>query len=86
MVFARSTARLPGWLRRGVSCCGGDLIDRSKIVLVRRWAAQLDPVQVAGMDTVATSLNGDGLYNRRRIRPIDAPSSESPRGNHLRSL
>jgi integrase len=39
MVFARSTARVPGWLRRGVSCCGGDLIDRSKIVLVRRCAA-----------------------------------------------
>jgi hypothetical protein len=34
---------------------------------------QLDPVQVAGMDTVATGLSGDGLYNRRRIRPVDAP-------------
>ena len=33
---------------------------------------QLDPVQVAGMDTVATSLSGDGLYNRRRIRPAAA--------------
>jgi hypothetical protein len=44
-----------------VSCRGGDLIDRSKIVLVRRSAAQLDPVQVAGMDTVATSLSGDGF-------------------------